>query len=101
MIEQYGRQGGFLLDEGETPQQVDKAMEKSDLLWARSGHMTSPGQRYRLGHPQRRYVEKPDMVYSEDGGPTQKSDVLARRPARAGTTTSARRPVPPTRCPTR
>ena len=28
MIEQYGRQGGFLLDEGCTPQQVDKAMEK-------------------------------------------------------------------------
>jgi 3-hydroxyacyl-CoA dehydrogenase len=28
MIEQYGRQGGFLLDEGCTPEQVDKAMEK-------------------------------------------------------------------------
>ena len=28
MIEQYGRQGGFLLDEGCTPAQVDKAMEK-------------------------------------------------------------------------
>jgi len=28
MIEQYGRQAGFLLDEGCTPQQVDKAMEK-------------------------------------------------------------------------
>ena len=25
---QYGRQGGFLLDEGCTPAQVDKAMEK-------------------------------------------------------------------------
>ncbi|MBH2020289.1 MAG: enoyl-CoA hydratase/isomerase family protein, partial [Burkholderiales bacterium] len=28
MIEQYGRQGGFLLDEGCTPEQVDKAIEK-------------------------------------------------------------------------
>ena len=28
MIEQYGRQGGFLLEEGCTPQQVDKAIEK-------------------------------------------------------------------------
>jgi 3-hydroxyacyl-CoA dehydrogenase len=28
MIEQYGRQGGFLLDEGCTPAQVDKAVEK-------------------------------------------------------------------------
>ncbi|MEO8078980.1 MAG: 3-hydroxyacyl-CoA dehydrogenase NAD-binding domain-containing protein, partial [Caldimonas sp.] len=28
MIEQYSRQAGFLLEEGATPQQVDKAMEK-------------------------------------------------------------------------
>ena len=28
MIEQYSRQAGFLLDEGATPQQVDKAIEK-------------------------------------------------------------------------
>jgi 3-hydroxyacyl-CoA dehydrogenase len=28
MIEQYSRQAGFLLDEGATPQQVDKAVEK-------------------------------------------------------------------------
>jgi 3-hydroxyacyl-CoA dehydrogenase len=28
MIEQYSRQAGFLLDEGCTPQQVDKAIEK-------------------------------------------------------------------------
>ncbi|MDO9262622.1 MAG: 3-hydroxyacyl-CoA dehydrogenase NAD-binding domain-containing protein, partial [Desulfosalsimonadaceae bacterium] len=28
MVEQYGRQGGFLLDEGCTPAQVDKAIEK-------------------------------------------------------------------------
>ncbi|REN10516.1 3-hydroxyacyl-CoA dehydrogenase, partial [Mycobacterium tuberculosis] len=27
MIEQYSRQAGFLLDEGATPQQVDKAIE--------------------------------------------------------------------------
>jgi len=49
MIEQYGRQAGFLLDEGCTPAQVDKAIEKfgmamgpfrmadmagNDILWA-------------------------------------------------------------------
>jgi 3-hydroxyacyl-CoA dehydrogenase len=28
MVEQYARQGGFLLDEGCTPEQVDKAIEK-------------------------------------------------------------------------
>jgi len=28
MVEQYGRQGGFLLDEGCTPEQVDRAIEK-------------------------------------------------------------------------
>ena len=58
MIEQYGRQGGFLLDEGCTPAQVDKAMEKfgmSDLA----------GNDIGWAIRKRRYSEKPDMKYSK------------------------------------
>ncbi len=49
MIEQYGRQAGFLLDEGCTPQQVDKAIEKFGFAmgpasaWATSPATTSAG----------------------------------------------------------
>ncbi|MDM0075981.1 3-hydroxyacyl-CoA dehydrogenase NAD-binding domain-containing protein [Variovorax sp. J2P1-59] len=41
MIEQYSRQAGFLLDEGATPQQVDKAIEKFGFAMGpfRMGHV--------------------------------------------------------------
>ena len=42
MIEQYGRQGGFLLDEGATPQQVDKAMENFGFAMGPQGHLKVP-----------------------------------------------------------
>ncbi len=42
MIEQYSRQAGFLLEEGCTPAQVDKAIEKFGLPWARSAWATWP-----------------------------------------------------------
>ncbi|MEZ5463559.1 3-hydroxyacyl-CoA dehydrogenase NAD-binding domain-containing protein, partial [Dokdonella sp.] len=65
MIEQYGRQGGFLLDEGATPQQVDKAMEKFGFAMGpfRMGDLA--GNDIGWAIRKRRYVEKPDMVYSK------------------------------------
>ena len=64
MIEQYGRQGGFLLEEGCTPEQVDKAMEK--FGWAMGPFRMSDMAGLDVGWyiRKRRYVEKPDMVYS-------------------------------------
>ena len=52
MIEQYSRQAGFLLDEGATPAQVDKAMEKFGMAMGpfRMGDLA--GNRHRLVHPQ-------------------------------------------------
>ena len=65
MIEQYGRQGGFLLDEGCTPAQVDKAMEKFGMAMGpfRMGDLA--GNDIGWAIRKRRYVEKPDMKYSK------------------------------------
>ncbi|MBK9236628.1 MAG: enoyl-CoA hydratase/isomerase family protein [Rhodoferax sp.] len=64
MIEQYGRQGGFLLDEGCTPQQVDKAIEKFGFAMGpfRMGDLA--GNDIGWAIRKRRYTEKPDMKYS-------------------------------------
>ena len=64
MIEQYGRQGGFLLDEGCTPQQVDKAIEKFGFAMGpfRMGDLAGNDIGYAIR--KRRYVEKPNMKYS-------------------------------------
>jgi 3-hydroxyacyl-CoA dehydrogenase len=65
MIEQYGRQGGFLLDEGCTPQQVDKAMEKFGMAMGpfRMGDLA--GNDIGWAIRKRRYQEKPEMKYSK------------------------------------
>jgi len=65
MIEQYGRQGGFLLDEGCTPQQVDKAIEKFGFAMGpfRMGDLA--GNDIGWAIRKRRYVEKPGMKYSK------------------------------------
>ncbi|MDH6184702.1 3-hydroxyacyl-CoA dehydrogenase NAD-binding domain-containing protein [Polaromonas sp. CG_23.6] len=65
MIEQYGRQGGFLLDEGCTPAQVDKAIEKFGFAMGpfRMGDLA--GNDIGWAIRKRRYQEKPDMKYSK------------------------------------
>ena len=65
MIEQYGRQGGFLLDEGCTPQQVDKAMEKFGMAMGpfRMGDLA--GNDIGWAIRKRRAVERANMKYSK------------------------------------
>jgi 3-hydroxyacyl-CoA dehydrogenase len=65
MIEQYSRQAGFLLDEGCTPQQVDKAVEKFGFAMGpfRMGDLA--GNDIGWAIRKRRYVEKPDLRYSK------------------------------------
>lgn len=65
MIEQYGRQGGFLLDEGCTPAQVDKAIEKFGFAMGpfRMGDLA--GNDIGWAIRKRRYTEKPNMKYSK------------------------------------
>ncbi len=65
MIEQYSRQAGFLLEEGCTPQQVDRAIEKFGFAMGpfRMGDLA--GNDIGWAIRKRRYVEKPDLKYSK------------------------------------
>jgi 3-hydroxyacyl-CoA dehydrogenase len=65
MIEQYSRQAGFLLDEGCTPQQVDKAIEKFGFAMGpfRMGDLA--GNDIGWAIRKRRAVERADMKYSK------------------------------------
>ncbi|KQW03037.1 3-hydroxyacyl-CoA dehydrogenase NAD-binding domain-containing protein [Rhizobacter sp. Root1221] len=65
MIEQYSRQAGFLLDEGASPQQVDKAVEKFGFAMGpfRMGDLAGNDIGWYIR--KRRYIEQPDMRYSK------------------------------------
>jgi len=65
MIERYSQQAGFLLDEGCTPAQVDKAIEKFGFAMGpfRMGDLA--GNDIGWAIRKRRAVERPDMKYSK------------------------------------
>jgi 3-hydroxyacyl-CoA dehydrogenase len=65
MIEQYSRQAGFLLEEGCTPQQVDKAIEKLGFAMGpfRMGDLAGNDIGWYIR--KRRYTEKPEVTYSK------------------------------------
>ncbi len=65
MIEQYSRQAGFLLEEGCTPEQVDRAIEKFGFAMGpfRMGDLA--GNDIGWAIRKRRYLEKPGMKYSK------------------------------------
>ena len=64
MIEQYVRQAGFLIEEGCTPAQVDRAIEKFGFAMGpfRMGDLA--GNDIGWAIRKRRYVEKPGLRYS-------------------------------------
>jgi 3-hydroxyacyl-CoA dehydrogenase len=65
MIEQYSRQAGFLLEEGATPEQVDKAIERFGFAMGpfRMGDLAGNDVGWYIR--KRRYVEHPEMRYSK------------------------------------
>ena len=65
MIEQYSRQAGFLLEEGCTPAQVDKAIEKFGCAMGpfRMGDLA--GNDIGWAIRKRRSVDKPNLRYSK------------------------------------
>ena len=67
MIEQYSRQAGFLIEEGCTPAQVDKAVEKFGFAMGpfRMGDLA--GNDIGWAIRKRRNVERPGMLYSKTG----------------------------------
>src|SRR5204863_8182421 len=64
MIEQYLRQAMFLLDEGASPQQVDRALERFGMAMGPFRMSDLAGNDVGWYIRKRRYVEKPNLVYS-------------------------------------
>lgn len=64
MIEQYSRQAGFLLEEGALPAQVDGALERFGFAMGPFRMADLAGNDIGRAIRQRRYVEKPQLVYS-------------------------------------
>ncbi len=67
MVEQYIRQAFFLLEEGCLPEQVDKAIEKFGFAMGPFRMSDLAGNDIGWYIRKRRYVEKPDVVYSKIG----------------------------------
>ena len=65
MIEQYGRQAAFLVEEGATPAQVDGALERFGMAMGLFRMSDLAGLDVGWYIRKRRYVEKPGMRYSK------------------------------------
>jgi 3-hydroxyacyl-CoA dehydrogenase len=65
MVEQYLRQAGFLLEEGCTPQQVDRAIENFGFAMGPFRMSDLAGNDVGWAIRKRRYVEKPQLRYSK------------------------------------
>jgi 3-hydroxyacyl-CoA dehydrogenase len=65
MIEQYLRQAMFLLDEGASPQQIDRALERFGMAMGPFRMSDLAGNDVGWYIRKRRYVEKPNVIYSK------------------------------------
>ena len=67
MIEQYSRQAMFMLDEGASVEQIDRAIENFGFAMGpfRMGDLAGNDIGWHIR--QRRYVERPDLTYSRAG----------------------------------
>ena len=65
MVEHYFRQAGFLLDEGATPAQVDRALEKFGFAMGVFRMSDLAGNDIGWAIRKRRYVEHPTLKYSK------------------------------------
>ena len=64
MVEQYSRQAMFMLEEGATPQQVDRAIEKFGFAMGPFRMSDLAGNDIGWHIRKRRYVEQPELKYS-------------------------------------
>ena len=64
MLEQYLRQAMFLLEEGASPAQVDRALEAFGMAMGPFRMSDLAGNDIGWAVRKRRYVDKPDVVYS-------------------------------------
>ena len=64
MLEKYGQQSLFLIDEGATPQQVDHALQSWGMAMGPFAMYDMAGNDIGWEIRKRRYQERPDFVYS-------------------------------------
>jgi len=64
MLEKYGQQSLFLLDEGASPQQVDRALQSWGMAMGPFAMYDMAGNDIGWEIRKRRYQERPDFVYS-------------------------------------
>src|SRR5688572_21857098 len=64
MLEKYGQQSLFLLDEGASPQQVDRALQDWGMAMGPFAMYDMAGNDIGWEIRKRRYEERPDFVYS-------------------------------------
>ncbi len=67
MLEHYGRIAGFLVEEGATPWQVDRALEKWGMAMGPFRMSDMAGNDIGWAIRKRRYVEHPQIRYSQFG----------------------------------
>ena len=67
MLEQYIRQSLFLVDEGASPRQIDAAMNAFGMAMGPFAMYDMAGMDIGYAIRQRRYVEKPHLIYSRIG----------------------------------
>ena len=67
MIEKYGQQSLFLLDEGCSPQQVDAAVQKWGMAMGPLTMGDMAGLDFGWEIRKRRYIERPNFLYSKVG----------------------------------
>jgi 3-hydroxyacyl-CoA dehydrogenase len=65
MLEKYGQQSLFVIDEGATPQQVDAALYKFGMAMGPFTMYDMAGNDIGWDVRKRRYKERPDFVYSK------------------------------------
>jgi 3-hydroxyacyl-CoA dehydrogenase len=65
MLEKYGQQSLFLLDEGATPQQVDRALQSWGMAMGPFTMYDMAGNDIGWEIRKRRYRERPEFVYSK------------------------------------
>ena len=65
MIEHYGRQAAFLVEEGASPEQVDAALEKFGMAMGPFRMSDLAGLDIGWAIRKRRYIEKPTMRYAK------------------------------------
>ena len=76
MIEKYGQQSLFLLDEGASPQQVDAAAQKWGLAMGPFTMGDMAGLDIGWEIRKRRYAERPNFVYSKRRRPHLRAGAL-------------------------